>query len=219
MTTDEVFARADQVNGALLWGGVIASPLLATCVIAAGAVTPGYSHVSDTVSQLALVDAPHPAIVRIGLMLWGVLIVGFAVGLRRTLPPGRLANATAVLLALAGAAVVTVAFVPDDENGVAATTHGLIHGVAASLAFAAVLGGMWTLSLEMRSREAPPSLVQGSMWGAGAAAAIGVLFELQIAQSVEGLLQRAFYLICAIWLYAIARWLSKMPRVSVTSVR
>lgn len=208
----------DRLTRALLWGGALAPFLVAAFVLAAAAVTPGYSHLSDTVSQLAARGAPHPELIETGLVLWGLLLQGFAWGVFRRSGKGTGARVVAALLTLSGAAVQLAAFIRDDPNVETArsTLAGAVHGLLASLAFVALLGGIFVFARTVRTNPGSRRIARFSLRVAVLGLFLGSIFELQLLQSIEGLLQRFVYALFALWLEVIIiKWL-RLPRASVS---
>ena len=63
-------------------GGIAASILFVTALILIAAVTPGYSHLTNAVSELGMSNAPYALLWNLlGFGVVGVLIVLFAWGL------------------------------------------------------------------------------------------------------------------------------------------
>lgn len=150
----------ERLTRTLLWGGALGPLLVSAFLIAGAAVTPGYSHLSDTVSQLAARGAPHPEVIQIGLVLWGALLEGLGWGLFRRLGPGPGPRAVQTLLTVSGAAIQLAAFVRDDPNVASApsTLEGGVHGLLASLAFLGLFAAMVVFARTVRTDAAAPDL-------------------------------------------------------------
>ena len=127
--------------------GLLALPLDFAATAWAGAQQPGYSHVSQYMSELAV---PGLAGARFLMGWWigyGVALVALALGLRAALPEA--GRAVPILLALAGVGLgVGPAVFPCDAGCVALTPSGQAHQwlalagcvALAALPFAAALG-------------------------------------------------------------------------------
>ena len=151
-------------------------------------------------------------------MLWGAMLEGFAWGVHRRLRGAPGARAIVGLLVLSGVAVQAAALVRDDRTGTPSTLGGLIHGSLATIAFSGLLGAMWMSARTIRSYPLASRIARRWRELAITGLVIGSLFELQLMQSIEGLLQRAFYLVCAVWLWMFSGWLRSargMPERSV----
>ena len=59
----------DRASRWLSLCGVMAPPILIVFIIVAAFVTPGYSHISETVSQLGAQGRPHPEVMNAGFII------------------------------------------------------------------------------------------------------------------------------------------------------
>jgi hypothetical protein len=84
-----ILMKNDGVTRALALVGLAAPPLLILFIIIAAAVTPGYSHISDTVNRLGAQDRPYPWIMGAGFVLYGLQMVCLTCGLYRFFTPVR----------------------------------------------------------------------------------------------------------------------------------
>lgn len=124
----------------LLYVGVVGPLLFIAVFLVEGLTRPGYSAWRNFVSQLA--TGPGGWVQVVNFLVYGALMVGFAIGLRGALVKGRASIAAPVLFAAYGLALVTAGiFVTDPALGYPVgapqvhTTHGLIHGLAGLVAF------------------------------------------------------------------------------------
>jgi len=127
-------------NRLLLAAGAFGPPLFVVVLVIEGATRPGYSAWRHYGSQLATGDGGWVQVVN--FIVYGLLILGFAVGLRRALQSGRASIAAPVLVGAYGLALVVAGvFVTDPTLGYPPgaaevhTTHGLIHGLAGLATF------------------------------------------------------------------------------------
>jgi hypothetical protein len=105
-----------------------------------GATRPGYSAWRNFVSQLATGDGGWVQVAN--FLAYGLLVLGFAVGLRRALGSGRASVAAPILVGLYGLGLIVAGlFVTDPALGYPPgaadvhTTHGMIHGLAGLAVF------------------------------------------------------------------------------------
>jgi hypothetical membrane protein len=141
----------------LLAGGLIGPPLFVAAILIEGATRPGYSAWSNYASQLSLSSQGWEQIVN--FVVFGVLMLGFAVGARRAMPTGKGSTWAPILLGVFGLCMLLAGmFVIDPGNGypvgvpTETTLHGTLHtifgaGVFASLPVTCfVLSRRWTQS-------------------------------------------------------------------------
>lgn len=107
--------------------------------------SPGISWTNDYVSNLA--NEPHGWLFGFGTFVHGWGNLALALGLRRTLRPGRLRTWGVLLFVLAALGVLLTALFPIDPAGQLVTTSGRIHRAVASGAFVFELAALFVFSL------------------------------------------------------------------------
>jgi hypothetical protein len=118
----------------LLAAGLLGPLFFFILVIVEGATRPEYNAVHHVVSTLAL--GPGGWILTAGLALLGVLLLCFAIGLRRVLKAGTGSTWGPILIAVSGLAFVAEAIFASDPalgyppgSAVTSTLHGSLHNV------------------------------------------------------------------------------------------
>lgn len=115
-----------------LAAGIAAPVIFTTTFIVQAAFRPGYSHVADPVSALAA--GPNGWVQDANFLVTGALLVMFAVGVHRSLPPTRWRAPASALLGISGLGLALAgAFPARDATGAFATNPA--HGTAATLSF------------------------------------------------------------------------------------
>jgi len=139
MPTLQDAAPADQqanIQRVLAACGV-AGPLIFTVVVAIlGFIRPEYSHASQLVSELGEPGAPYAVVMNLfGFILFGLLMIAFAVGLHRGIIEGKGSWIGPALLAIAGLGLVGVGVFPCDPGcpDQPQTLVGRIHHPALTL--------------------------------------------------------------------------------------
>ena len=181
-------------------------PIVAVAsLVTATALTPGYSSISDTVSQLAVDGTPRPWVLAVGLLSAGSMLGAFAWALHRRLADRVAARTVGILIAVSGIAVGATGLVRDDPNlpHGPATLSGIVHGSLASIAFAALMLALFRLVPVFRAESPSTRLASLSIWIGATCAVVGMVFELQVVQPIEGLLQRAFVALFVVWMEAV----------------
>ena len=111
-------------------GGIIGPVSYTIVVVVLGLLWPGYSHVTQAISELGGVGAPSAIIMNTaGFALTGILIIVFAVGLYYGLDKGSGSKVGPALVAVYGLGMFGVAFFPWDKVNLASftsTMHSLI---------------------------------------------------------------------------------------------
>jgi len=202
--------RRDPVTRRLLACGGVGGPLFLAVILAEGARRAGYSALRDPGSALSV--GPGGWVMITNFIVCGLLMLAFAVGLRRALRPGLGSVAAPVLAGLYALGLVAAGvFVTDPGDGYPSggpterhTWHGTAHNVASMVVFLAlpVLG--FVLAVRFASRP-------GQRWWAAYSAATGVaVLTLIQGLSVEGyggLYQRLTIAVGWGWLAVLAWWL------------
>jgi len=190
----------------LLWCGIAAPLALFVFVVWAAAVTPEYSHVANTISQLAAQGRPYPAVMGAGFVVFGLLVDAFAWGLYRTM--GRRTGATVGMLVgliVFGTAVALSGFAQDyDESpDVPHNLEGHLHSIFAQIAVIGLLLGMFFVARSAYRRAGWQILPGVSIAAAVAVTGCGLMFTL-LPAAVQGVLQRGLYGATLLWLVVVA---------------
>jgi hypothetical membrane protein len=152
-------------------GAAVAAPVaLVGGWWSAGAITPGYDPVRQTISDLAAGDASTHWLMTAALVATGLAYIVTAVGLRPADSAGR------GVLAVGGVGVLITAWIPNDTQG----RNEVGHMIAAYLAFLALT--VWAAVIARNRPDAP--LVLRPRFGQVVAIGLGVLVLLTVAEIV-----------------------------------
>lgn len=130
------------VTRLLITGGAVGSLLFVIVLLIEGATRPGYSAWHNFGSSLSLSDQGWMQIAN--FLVCGLLVLGFAVGLRRVFQTGKGSVWGPIMLGVFGASLIVAGlFVTDPSLGYPPgtissgpqTLHGTIHGLAGLIAF------------------------------------------------------------------------------------
>ena len=158
------------------WWGTTAAAVAPVALIGgwtwAGAITPGYDPVRQTISDLAAADAPTHWLMTAALVVTGLAYIVTAVGLRPADGAGR------ALLGVGGVGVLLTAWIPNNTEG----RNEVGHMIVAYLAFLALT--VWPAVIARNRPDAP--LVLRPRFGQVVAIGLGVLVLLTFAEIVTG---------------------------------
>ena len=158
------------------WWGTTAAVVPPVALIGgwtwAGAITPGYDPVRQTISDLAAADAPTHWLMTAALVVTGLAYIVAAVGLRPADGAGR------ALLGVGGVGVLLTAWIPNNTEG----RNEVGHMIVAYLAFLALT--VWPAVIARNRPDAP--LVLRPRFGQVVAIGLGVLVLLTFAEIVTG---------------------------------
>jgi flagellin-like protein len=144
-----------KVTRLLVPSGIIGSLIFVAMVIVLGALTPGYSHASQAISELGAVGAPYAASQAINFAFLGMSLLLFAVGLHYAIGGG---TGSKVGIFLLGGFAVSSAFgsavFPCDVGCEFVTVSGTLHNVLGLLGFLMFAAGTIVLSRRMAADDA-----------------------------------------------------------------
>ncbi len=199
-------AGNDKISRWLALCGVLTLPALTVFIVIAGLVTPGYNHLSETVSQLAARGRPHPEIMVTGFILYGVLINGFALYMYRCLGNHSSARAVWLLLEIHGIGIIFSAVFKDDPKTpyTIATLTGILHDAVSSISFLALMAVIWMLAKITYQDPAWRGFARFSIVVGVLGLVLSLMFLIDIFNPIEGLLQRTFYFLSLVWIEVIS---------------
>lgn len=201
----------------LLGCGVLDGPGFVVALLVEGSLRPGYDQLHNYGSQLSETSAGWAQIAN--FLITGVLMIGCAVGMGRTLSGGRTARWAPRLIGVFGSALIVAGvFVTDPEIGYpagtpsgAALSHswpGTVHGVAGLIAFTSLAAAALVLA---RRWIRDPAWRAWGIYSLCTGVAVVVLFVVTTTaasiggplEPVTGLLQRLSIIIGWFWVAAV----------------
>lgn len=182
--------RRHRLTGILGLCGPLAAAMFVFADLAGISMTPGYSPITQAISELMERDAPAKLIVDPLLVAYHGLVIPFAAGLHRGLPRGVPELAGPLLIGLAGVAgVILTLFFPCDPGCTPFTSlRGTLHiFIAIPMGFAILIG----ILLAGRRLRGHPALARYAYVTAGFGLALAG-FTVGLAETdVVGLVERA----------------------------
>jgi hypothetical membrane protein len=158
------------------WWGTTAAVAAPVALIGgwwwAGAITPGYDPIRQTISDLAAGDAPTHWLMTAALVVTGLAYIVTAIGLRPADGAGR------ALLVVGGIGVLLTAWIPNNTEG----RNEVGHMIVAYLSFLALT--VWPAVIARNRPDAP--LVLRPRFGQVVAIGLGVLVLFTFAEIVTG---------------------------------
>jgi hypothetical membrane protein len=197
------FDKSIWLTRALLICGLVAPLVLAVFVVAVAEVTPGYNPVTDTVSHFAAQGASHGEFMASGLVVVGLLIDAFAIGLSRSFARGGVAVWASLSIHGTALALSGIARNYGEYPGAPRNLEGFLHNMFGIVAALGLASGMVCVA---RAAHWTPGWHRLTTWSliAAAAVAFGGLVFLRAPQPDHGLVERSTYLVATAWYVAIA---------------
>ena len=192
--------------------GMIAPCWFVLMTILGGAIRPGYSHITDTMSELFAPGSPNKSFLDILHTIFAILLILFGIGLlqffQRTKPLKRTGQIGAFLFILMGCVSVTNATIfPQDPWGTTATFTGEMHilqsGVVGLLSMLSMLLiGIWFVRTKTSSRFGVYTFVT-----IGLVVISAGLFTVSVGGPIMGLAERISVLVGFQWTFRLAYWM------------
>lgn len=176
-----------------------------------GIVQPRYDPVSQYLSELGAVGAPHAALANYGgFLLTGLALLGVLAGLHRRLPAGVSARVGLALIALVSVSYIGAVFAPCEMGCPAdGSARQQVHNLLGLLGYAGGLAGLFVLAA---------SLISGARGAAAITLVVAILFTAGFlvmatpdAHSVRGAAQRLADFSLFIWAAILAFRLPRRP--------
>jgi hypothetical protein len=194
---------------ALLVCGLLVGPTYVFLYILGGALRPGYSHVSDSVSELLSPGAPNKRLLAVIQVVYALLHVLFGFGIVGVVGERAQGGTSGLIGAWAivaiGVATIGTAVFPQDAEGAPTTTPGQIHK---ALVFGILVPGsiLSTASLGLWSNQA--GVLSGfdmySYATAGLIVVMGGVGGATVKTRFAGLSERVAAVVAHQWLFVLA---------------
>lgn len=196
-------------------GGVLAPLLWASAIILCGSLRPGYSHLTQYISELGERGSSTELLMRYaGFVTTGFLHMAFAASLNTALKGRGLASFAAALLALNGLGRIVAGLFPCEVGcvGPKVLLSQKLHSLGASVGFLALIGAAILWGLALRRHGSARGLSAYSI----ASGLLGAIFLLLMLWSAEqklltGLYERLSSGILSLWVLvlAVSLWRSR----------
>lgn len=203
----------------LLAAGALGALGFVVLIAIGGALTDGYNHSSQMISELAARGAEHSGLQTVAFMVVGVGVLCYAAGLHLV---GRVPAIATTLVAVFGLlSSFAQAALPCDQGCEPTTATGTAHIITGASGFVAMLIAMFILARHWRRSEAHVALARSTRiyaWGGLAGLLAFNVTRGAELQSVDGLAQRAFAFCVIAWIVTTAatlRRLTEHPEPSI----
>ena len=186
--------------------GMAAPPVLLLFEIVGVAVTPGYDRVSQTASQLSAPGVPYPEIMRMGYVVYSILIFCLAVGLANVLEWNRKTRVALVLLFLYSASGIIAGIFKSDSQEIIFlnATEDIIHDSSAFFAVLCIGAVVATLSYGTRGMPEWQGLPKLAIMVLAGGILLALPFPLHFWPGVHGILERALFAVTVFWIEVLS---------------
>ncbi len=192
--------------------GVIAPVLFVFMTILGGAIRPGYSHLSDTISELFSPGSPNKPLLDTLYTIYALLVIFFGIGLLKFVRRNRQSTRMGIIgasmfIAMGLLSVTTATIFPQDAWGSPPTFPGEMHiilgGVISLLAILSMLLiGIWFNRIEIFPGFGTYSFITIVV----VVLSVG-LFVANAGSPIMGLTERVTILVGFLWIFILALWM------------
>lgn len=181
--------------------GIIGPIVWWLLIVFNGAITPGYSHISDFISTLGAVGAPYATIQTLNFAVFGGAILALTLGIHAWFDTGRRPRIGTVLLGIFGVGVLFAGVFPENPAAPESPTN-ILHNLVSTIAFLAGIGGVSLTSSLTRSDDRWPSYRFELMATIAIVSVTFVVFMYSIFgdYGFVGLTQRVFIGAMSLWI-------------------
>lgn len=136
--------------------GVAAPIILIVLIVVGAAVTSGYNHLSEPISQLAATGSPHPVWMTTGFITYGIMILGFGFVLYRNARNHHFAWLVLLFYILHGVGFLLGGVFSDDSRAAesVSTASGILHNVWIIIGCSSFVAGMFAFAWFKRNDPA-----------------------------------------------------------------
>ncbi|HET9907767.1 MAG TPA: DUF998 domain-containing protein [Anaerolineales bacterium] len=205
----------------LLLCGMFASLVYVGTVILGGLIRPGYSHLSEAISELVADGAPNRSLLSSLFLVYNVLLSAFGIGLffkakerRRARIMGSIGSWTLILVGMAGISMELV--FPQDPGGIPTTVAGTMHLVMAGFASLGTMIAVLLLALWFRNFGALSDLVAYSWFSVVIIFLSGGLTAAAMVNyyPLFGVIERVTIGTFILWLFVISRRMLQLENIA-----
>jgi len=182
--------------------GMIGIGWFVVAVLALHVIEPDFSPVDDFISDYA--NGDYGWLMQSAFFGAGVGTIAIALGLRKTLLPGKRVTASVVLLLLAGIGYLLAISKTDPTGVTEATTAGTVHILGSMLIFFSLLISAWMLRGVFKRDPAWAPFARTQMWFAIAYTVTMFTNFATPEDGPVGLTQRIFVPVMMAWLATLA---------------
>jgi hypothetical membrane protein len=186
--------------------GVVAPLVLIASVIAGALVNPGYSHLTETISQLSSQDSLHPGLMTTGFITYGLLMIGLAFEFGRSLRPHRHARIVRILLIIHGIGLLLGGILRSDPTAVQVvrTPVGIMHTGSVFFGCLALVFGIFMFARIKSNKKEWRAFVKFSFVIISIVLFVFFMAQLPLADHINGLLQRLYVTPALLWVELVS---------------
>ena len=199
-------------NRAFAVCGIISPLLYLMMVIIGGALIPGYSHITETVSELLVAGAPNRPLLATLMISSSVLGILFPIGLHRGINEGRGSKVGPAFLIIASVLGIFTTYFPQDPGGPPVTFAGTVHVVLLIPMVILSLGAFLAFWRRLKSDSLWVGYDRYSLITFIIAIPLGVISAVSLDSPYVGLLERLSVAVILQWGFVMAIKLFRLSK-------
>ena len=199
-------------NKAFAVCGIISPLLYLIMVIVGGALIPGYSHITETVSELLVAGAPNRSLLATLMISSSVLGILFPIGLHRGINEGRGSKVGPTFLIIASVLGIFTTYFPQDPGGPPVTFAGTVHVVLLIPMVILSLGAFIAFWRRLKSDSLWSGYDRYSLITFIVAIPLGVISAVSLDSPYVGLLERISVAVILQWGFFMAIKLFRLSK-------
>jgi hypothetical membrane protein len=200
------YQRYAQLSKYLAVCGMLAPLALIAFVLIGASFTPGYSHITDTMSKLAAIGAPHPEWMNAGFISYGILMIGLSLAVRQCLPNRTGSTIVWILIAFHGLTITLAVVFPYDLSildGIH-SPEGILHHLVTIMSCVAFIIGILIMDRIVTAEPEWRNITIISFFVVSVICVLFVFSLFPVAREIEGLMQRVSALAMIIYIEALS---------------
>ena len=199
-------------NRAFAICGIISPLLYLIMVIVGGALIPGYSHITETVSELLVAGAPNRSLLATLMISSSVLGILFPIGLHRGINEGKGSKVGPAFLIIASVLGIFTTYFPQDPGGPPVTFAGTVHVVLLIPMVILSLGAFIAFWRRLKSDSLWSGYDKYSLITFIVAIPLGVISAVSLDSPYVGLLERISVAVILQWGFVMAVKLFRLSK-------
>jgi hypothetical membrane protein len=192
--------------------GIISPLLYLIMVIIGGALILGYSHITETVSELLVAGAPNRSLLATLMISSSVLGILFPIGLHRGINEGRGSKVGPAFLIIASVLGIFTTYFPQDPGGPPVTFAGTVHVVLVIPMVILSLGAFIAFWRRLKSDSLWSGYDRYSLITFIVAIPLGVISAVSLDSPYVGLLERISVAVILQWGFFMAIKLFRLSK-------
>jgi len=194
--------------------GILGPILYAVVIVVIGALQSGYSHISQSMSELGAVDAPYKLVINtLGFPLLGLFMIAFAIGIDLGMERNRASRVGPALIIISGLSLILTGVFPCDTGCIDITWTGTTHSVFATISAISFSIAPIFIAIRQWSDTRWRRYIAFSWLIAIITLLLSILYSMEIFESYVGLMQRVSMGLPLLWMEVMS---IKQLRISTT---